>query len=223
MHVPDVTEQQDDIYVQDFWTQGRPLLAVDYLPFFSSCRGFDSHIYFYYLTETSWTEIQDFVNYGECTLVPVNETIFIDQWAPQIAMAVADACAIEISCFYEVGRLLSFWKEALGRTQISSCSSAYSARLYEQSAVSLQVRHALISVKCLFWMTLLRGELQGRGGQYAVVRGGGRHALPHHAGGRGPRRSVPGLRAGQRPVLARSRALQLEPMKPALKAPGSWN
>ena len=56
MHVPDVTEQQDDIYVQDFWTAGRPLLAVDYLPFFSSCRGFDSHIYFYYLT-VGWCKL----------------------------------------------------------------------------------------------------------------------------------------------------------------------
>ena len=52
MHVPDILEKQQFIFTEDYWTQGRPLLAIDYLPFFSGCRGFDSHIYFWYLTET---------------------------------------------------------------------------------------------------------------------------------------------------------------------------
>ena len=65
MHVPDVLEKSEFIFVEDYWVDDRPLLAVDYLPFFSGCRGFDSHIYFYYLTETVWTEIEDFVNYGK--------------------------------------------------------------------------------------------------------------------------------------------------------------
>ena len=68
MHVPDVVERQEYIFTEDYWTQGRPLLAVDYLPFFSGCRGFDSHIYFYYSPETAWTEIEDFVNYGSCAI-----------------------------------------------------------------------------------------------------------------------------------------------------------
>ena len=101
MHVPDVVEKEEFIFTEDYWTQGRPLLAVDYLPFFSGCRGFDSHIYFYYLTEVAWTEIEEFVNYGFCNLVPVNETIFIDQWAPQVFTPVADECEVEIKCFYE--------------------------------------------------------------------------------------------------------------------------
>ena len=112
MHVPDVVERQEYIFTEDYWTQGRPLLAVDYLPFFSGCRGFDSHIYFYYLTETAWTEIEDFVNYGSCDLIPVNETIFIDQWAPQVAAAVADSCEVEIQCFYE-----ETYKEAAASTR----------------------------------------------------------------------------------------------------------
>ena len=74
---------------------------MDYLPFFSGCRGFDSHIYFYYLTEVAWTEIEEFVNYGFCNLVPVNETIFIDQWAPRVFTPVADECEVEIRCTYE--------------------------------------------------------------------------------------------------------------------------
>ena len=101
MHVPDVLEKSEFIFVEDYWVDDRPLLAVDYLPFFSGCRGFDSHIYFYYLTETVWTEIEDFVNYGKCDLVEPEKTIFIDPWAPQVQVAIADACEVEIQCFYE--------------------------------------------------------------------------------------------------------------------------
>ena len=112
MHVPDVTERQEKIFIEDYWTQNRPLLAVDYLPFFSGCRGFDSHIYLYQLLETSWTQIEDFVNYGSCDLVPVNETVFIDQWAPQNQVSIADSCEVEVECFYEES-----FKEAAAATR----------------------------------------------------------------------------------------------------------
>jgi hypothetical protein len=144
MNVPDVLEREDDILVRDYWGnggQGRPLLAVDYLPFFSGCRGFDSHIYFHYLTETSWTEVDNFVNYGECKLIPVNETVFISQWAPQIAAAVADSCEVEIKCFYEESykdaAASTRWFEVEGDTLFHITQEAETReKLFEASVLS---------------------------------------------------------------------------------------
>ena len=112
MHVPDVTEREENVFIEDYWTQNRPLFAVDYLPFFSGCRGFDSHIYLYQLLETSWTQIEDFVNYGSCDLVPANETVFISPWAPQNQISIADSCEVEVQCFYEEA-----FKEAAASTR----------------------------------------------------------------------------------------------------------
>ena len=141
MHVPDILEKEQFIFTEDYWTQGRPLLAIDYLPFFSGCRGFDSHIYFWYLTETEFTEIEDFVNYGKCELVPVNETIFIDQWAPQVAMAKADSCEIEITCFYEEAfaeaAASTRWFEVEGETLFYITQEASEReRLFEASVLA---------------------------------------------------------------------------------------
>ena len=144
MHVPDVTEKQEKIFTEDYWTQGRPLLAVDYLPFFSGCRGFDSHIYLYQLLETSWTEIEDFVNYGSCDLIPVNETVFIDQWSPQIQVAVADACEVEVECFYEES-----FKEA-----------AASTRWYEvEGGVLFHITQEAESQSALFEASVLANDI----------------------------------------------------------------
>ena len=112
MHVPDVTEREENVFIEDYWTQNRPLFAVDYLPFFSGCAEFDSHIYLYQLLEASWTQIEDFVNYGSCDLVPANETVFISPWAPQNQISIADSCEVEVQCFYEEA-----FKEAAASTR----------------------------------------------------------------------------------------------------------
>jgi hypothetical protein len=106
--VPDVIALEGDI-AQDasqYWKGGDPFLAVDYLPFFSSCRGFDANVVLYHVLQTAWTGVDIEgaykVAYGEgCTLVPEDDTKFINQWAPQIFTPVADTCSLEFTCMYQ--------------------------------------------------------------------------------------------------------------------------
>jgi hypothetical protein len=70
---------------------------LPYLPYFSSCRGFDSHIPLFLLLES---EVY-------CNLVAFNSTVFIDQWnfisspsALQVESAM-DSCSWNIPCLYE--------------------------------------------------------------------------------------------------------------------------
>jgi hypothetical protein len=106
--VPDVIALEGDI-AQDasqYWKGGDPFLAVDFLPFFSSCRGFDANVVLYQVLQTAWTGVDIEgaykVAYGEgCTLVPEDDTKFINQWAPQIFTPVADTCSLEFTCLYQ--------------------------------------------------------------------------------------------------------------------------
>ena len=71
--------------------------VLPYLPFFSSCRGFDSHIPMFMLLESE----------ENCNLVQYNDTMWIDQWNPfSTASAVdidtrMDTCSWNIECQYE--------------------------------------------------------------------------------------------------------------------------
>jgi len=90
--VPDLREEEENV-LQDpslYWAGTGDILALKYLPYFSNCRGTDSNIVLYQLLETS----------PGCELVN-NETIFIDQWAPQNFNPVADVCDAELTCFFE--------------------------------------------------------------------------------------------------------------------------
>ena len=151
MHVPDVTERQEKIFIEDYWTLDRPLLAVDYLPFFSGCRGFDSHIYLYQLLETPWTQIEDFVNYGKCDLVPANETVFISQWAPQNQISIADSCEVEVQCFYEEtfkeAAALTRWYEVEGAPLFYITPYAESQnKLFEASVLANDISNPEVDV-----------------------------------------------------------------------------
>ena len=70
---------------------------LPYLPYFSACRGFDSHIPLFLLLE----------NEINCNLVNYNETAYVDQWdfinapsALQVESAM-DSCSWSIQCMYE--------------------------------------------------------------------------------------------------------------------------
>jgi len=71
--------------------------VLPYLPFFSSCRGFDSHIPLFLLLES----------YDHCNLVPYNQTKWVNQWDPFGAPSPIDlessmdSCQWSIQCAYE--------------------------------------------------------------------------------------------------------------------------
>ena len=125
--VPDVSELESNL-LQDpslYWQGGDPFLAIDYLPFFSACRGFDASVVLYHVLQAGYTEINlpnDYrVAYGAgCQLVPEAETKFINQWAPQIFTPVADVCALEFTCLlqesYATAAAVSRWFESTGDT-----------------------------------------------------------------------------------------------------------
>jgi hypothetical protein len=123
--LPDVVEQEKYLLNEGLWSADQTLFAMDYLPFFSACRGFDSHIYFTHITETGYTPVmfgadREFVSYGSVNLVPPEETIFIEQYSPQVQAAVADEVAITVECFYEEAfaeaSAKKRWYEAEGET-----------------------------------------------------------------------------------------------------------
>lgn len=104
--LPDIYESEKNILNEALWSTDQTLFAMDYLPFFSACRGHDSHIYLQHITETNYQPVtfgtdQTFVSYGESTLVPPEETVHIDQYSPQVQVAVADELSLSLSCFYE--------------------------------------------------------------------------------------------------------------------------
>jgi hypothetical protein len=77
-----------------FWNKqmdGAKLVPLPYVPFFSQCRGYGSHIPVFELLE----------NRHGCDLVPPEETVFIHKWDPFTPAAVADACNWTVSCAYE--------------------------------------------------------------------------------------------------------------------------
>jgi len=122
--VPDVVALETNVLVDSnkFWSSGEDITAVDYLPFFSACRGFDAHVYLWQVLETRWTPNADLnVGYGAgCELYPPEETVFISQWAPQVFSAVADTCDVSFTCFieesYTVNAAVSRWFESTGDT-----------------------------------------------------------------------------------------------------------
>lgn len=91
--VPDLREEEERVLEDPslYWTGTGDIIAMKYLPYFSNCRGTDSNIFLYQLLETN----------PSCSLVSQNETIFIDQWDPQVFEPEADSCDIEFTCFYE--------------------------------------------------------------------------------------------------------------------------
>lgn len=109
LSLPDVYEQEKYLLNEGLWTSGAALFAMDYLPFFSACRGFDSHIYLADVTETPWTPVKfgdgtderTFVSYGEASLVGTEDVVFINPYQPQVQIPVADEVSITAQCFYE--------------------------------------------------------------------------------------------------------------------------
>ena len=100
--VPDVTEMQEDM-LQDatiYWKSERSILAMTYLPYLSACRGFDSYMHFSQLIETPFMSSES-GNYGKCSFVDPEETIFVSQWAPQAPPPDSDECELSFTCFYE--------------------------------------------------------------------------------------------------------------------------
>ena len=146
LSLPDVYEQEKYLLNEGLWSSDQTLFAMDYLPFFSACRGFDSHIFFSHLTENPYTPItfgedRTFVSYGETTLVPKEETVFINQYQPQIQVAVADELELEIQCFYEEAYTEASakkrWYEAEGDTLFYLTAEAESQEaLFEASVLA---------------------------------------------------------------------------------------
>jgi len=149
LSLPDVIEQQKYLLNEGLWSAESSLFAMDYLPFFSACRGYDSHIYFQHFTENDFKPVlfgaqdapQTFVSYGESVLVPPEETIFIDQYAPQIQQPVADSVAITLDCFYEEAfteaSAKKRWYEAEGDTLFYLTAEAESqSSLFEASILA---------------------------------------------------------------------------------------
>ena len=78
LSLPDIYESEKNILNEALWSTDQTLFAMDYLPFFSACRGHDSHIYLQHITETNYQPVtfgtdQTFVSYGESTLVPLRK------------------------------------------------------------------------------------------------------------------------------------------------------
>ena len=120
--VPDVIALEANVLqdANNFWSTGDSLVAIDYLPFFSACRGFDSNAYLWDILQTEWTPNADLsVGYGTgCQLFSPDETVFISQWAPQIFNVVADVCDISFTCLlqenYQAASAVTRWFEANG-------------------------------------------------------------------------------------------------------------
>jgi hypothetical protein len=83
---PDVAVdiEQEDV------TQLPPVAVLPYLPFFSNCRGFDSHAFFFSLFE----------DHDHCLLFRPEDTTHINEFAFG-ASAVADTCVHQMNCSYE--------------------------------------------------------------------------------------------------------------------------
>jgi len=125
--VPEVFADKGDIAglnmnVERVWPERNNVehshYVLPYLPFFSSCRGFDSHVPLFMLLESE----------EYCNLIDYNETIWIDQWNPfTTATAVEidssmDSCQWNIECNYEeeIDKVstVSRWFEQKAGTQL---------------------------------------------------------------------------------------------------------
>jgi len=146
--VPDVIALEGNVLVDavTYWADGDPFLAMEYLPYFSACRGFDSTLLLYQVLQTGWTEVNVEGNYrvayGDgCTLVPEDDTKFINQWAPQIFVAEADVCSLEFTCFiqesYATAAAVPRWFESTGDPLFYVSREPQSReRLFEASVVA---------------------------------------------------------------------------------------
>jgi len=79
-----------------FWNKqmdGAKLVPLPYLPYFSQCRGFGSHIPIFMLLEND--------DPNACELIDPADTVPIMQWDPFTAVAVADTCNFTFTCAYE--------------------------------------------------------------------------------------------------------------------------
>jgi hypothetical protein len=111
-----------NMFVERVWPEKNDVVhshyVLPYLPYFSSCRGFDSHIPLFMLLESK----------EHCSLIDHNETIWIDQWNPfTTATAVEidsamDNCQWNIECTYEeeIEKVSTFprWFELNAGTQL---------------------------------------------------------------------------------------------------------
>ena len=146
--VPDVITLEANVLrdSSEYWSNGDEFVAMDYIPFFSACRGFDAQVVLYQVLQTGWTaedvDGRYSVAYGEgCTLVPEEDTKFINQWAPQVFTPVADTCTLQFTCLfqesYASAAALPRWFEASGDTLLYLTKEPQPReRLFEASAVA---------------------------------------------------------------------------------------
>ncbi|KAG7401111.1 hypothetical protein PHYBOEH_002994 [Phytophthora boehmeriae] len=125
-----VPDQLEDLLRSDSWwadeLDGSNFLALPYLPYFSSCRGFDSHIFISKMLEA----------HPDCIMVGYDQTVEVDQypWRKKLTPN-ADRCLIEYTA--EVTASSSILSEISSAAHLSSSSS--SATIYEtfQRGVSI--------------------------------------------------------------------------------------
>ncbi|KAE9224791.1 hypothetical protein PF005_g5786 [Phytophthora fragariae] len=134
--VPDPLENM--LRSDSWWAQelnGFEFLALPYLPFFSSCRGFDSNIFLFKMLET----------HPDCTFVGYDQTVEVDQypWRKKLTPN-ADRCLIEYTA-----------EMAASTSLISSISSAASSLTSTSSSTSstattVETFTRGVSLSCLY-------------------------------------------------------------------------
>ncbi|KAI9998049.1 hypothetical protein PInf_002383 [Phytophthora infestans] len=129
--VPDPLETM--LRSDSWWTQeldGTEFLALPYLPYFSSCRGFDSHIFLFKMLET----------HPDCTFVSYDQTLEVDQypWRKKLTPN-ADRCVIEYTAEVAATQSLISSISSAASTLTSSSDSSASSTTFEtfQRGVSL--------------------------------------------------------------------------------------
>lgn len=70
----------------------RNIFVLPYLPFFSACNGFDSHIPISWLLEGAASD--------QCTFVPPDQTVPVSDYEA-FSFGTSDSCDISIECAYE--------------------------------------------------------------------------------------------------------------------------
>ncbi|KAG3227824.1 hypothetical protein PC129_g1619 [Phytophthora cactorum] len=129
-----VTDPLETVLRSDsWWTQelgGTAFLALPYLPYFSSCRGFDSHIFLFKMLET----------HPDCTFVSYDQTVEVDQypWRKKLTPN-ADRCVIEYTAEVAATQNLISSVSSAASTLTSSSDSSASTTTFEtfQRGVSL--------------------------------------------------------------------------------------
>ncbi|GMF36546.1 unnamed protein product [Phytophthora fragariaefolia] len=135
--VPDPLENM--LRSNSWWTQelgGVEFLALPYLPYFSSCRGFDSNIFLFKMLET----------HPDCTFVGYDQTIEVDQypWRKKLTPN-ADRCLIEYTA--EVAATTSLFStiSSAASTLTSSSSSDTS-----KASTTFKTFTRGVSLSCLY-------------------------------------------------------------------------